>query len=434
MAAALRVQPEGPVALVTVAQGDEWRSYLDKPAIAVSADARYVALASYRPLVPADTNGRADIYLLDRATGSVSLESLAPDGRMSDVDSAHPGVSGDGQLLVYETGRPSWAGVGAQRGNVALRRRWASAVMLIPVVSGSPEDRSHSPVISANGRFVAFVSSANPTWTPDANQAGEDVYVFDVATGIARRVSVNESGAQPLEGSSVSPSISADGRFVAFTSSAPLHHAAASASIRTIAPGRPATHVYVRDLELNTTRLVSVTSRRAAANGASWTPSIDASGRYVAFVSIATNLVNGDRNGVADVFVADLQLESVELVGHSANGGFANGPSGNPALSADGRFVAFQSEASDLICASHCPPAAEDINLLWDVFLFDRRTRTTTHLSADAGDSWMEASVGPAVDATGTVVAFSSRHAIDPLDRRNDFDLFIRASPPHGAR
>lgn len=415
-----------------MAQGDEWRSDLTKPPIAASADGRYIAFASFAPLVPADTNSRADIYVLDRAAGSVALESLAPDGRVSAVESTHPRISGDGQLLVYETGRPVWT-ESDRHGNVVLRDRRTSTVVLVgaPAQAASTSDRSHSPVISADGRFVAFVSTANPTRTPDANRSGEDIYVFEVATGVTRRVSVNETGEQPVTGSSGSPSISADGRHVAFASHAPLHSGAARGSIRAVAPGRPAPHVYVRDLASNITRLVSVTSGGVPANGASWTPSIDASGRHVAFVSIATNLASGDRNGVADVFVADLQSGSVELVSGSARGGSANGPSGSPALSADGRFVAFQSEASDLVCAGECPPAAEDINLVWDVFLFDRPTRTITRLSADAAGGWMEASVGPAIDAAGKVVAFSSRHPTGQLDRKNDFDLFIRAAPSH---
>ncbi len=433
MVAALRLQPGGPPGLVTLPQGDAWRANLDKAAVALSSDARYVAFVSYASLAPADTNGRADIYVLDRTTGNVTLESVTPDGALSEPPSVYPGVSGDGQLLVYETGRPAWA-ASPLRANVVLRNRRDGTVRLIgtPVGAASEENRSHSPAISADGRIVVFISSANPTQTPDANRTGEDIYAFEVETGLTRRVSVNEAGVQSDVGSSVGPSVSADGRYVAFTSTAPLHRVAAKGGTRPLLPGRQAPHVYVRDLALNVTRLVSVTPKGVAGNAGSWTPSIDASGRYVAFVSIATNFVTGDRNGVADVFVADLQSGAIELVSGSARGGAANGPSGSPVISANGRFVAFQSEASDLVCAGDCPPAAEDINLLWDVFLFDRATRTTTRLSADAAGCWMEASVGPAIDAAGAVVAFSSRRPIDPQDRRHDFDLFIRSTPdPH---
>jgi TolB protein len=156
-----------------------------------------------------------------------------------------------------------------------------------------------------------------------------------------------------------------------------------------------------------------------------WRPVISADGRYVAFVSGATNLVAGDRNRSPDVFLADLKTGSIELVSRSATGGSANGRSAAPALSADARFVAFQSEASDLVCARRCAPADDDINLLWDVFVLDRRDHSMTRLSADAGGGWMEASVGPALDSAGGVIAFSSRHPRDAADVKNDFDLFV---------
>jgi TolB protein len=127
------------------------------------------------------------------------------------------------------------------------------------------------------------------------------------------------------------------------------------------------------------------------------------------------------------VFVTDWQLNSMELVSLSTRRRSGNDASSNPAISADGRFVAFQSEASNLPCTARgaCARAMEDINLLPDVFLFDRQTRTLTRISGDQAGPWMEASVGPALDAAARVIAFSSRHPIDDADRHNDFDLFI---------
>jgi hypothetical protein len=87
-------------------------------------------------------------------------------------------------------------------------------------------------------------------------------------------------------------------------------------------------------------------------------------------------------------------------------------------VSSDGRFVAFQSEASDLV-------AAEDFNLLWDVFVFDVTTGAITRVSGDPGEVWMEPSGGPSIDGRGTVVAFSSRHPTDASDKKNDFDLYV---------
>jgi Tol biopolymer transport system component len=183
----------------------------------------------------------------------------------------------------------------------------------------------------------------------------------------------------------------------------------------------------VCDTHLNVVRPIRPGGR--VPNAASWSAAMDAAGRHVAFVSAATNLAPGDRNRTTDVFVADLHTGGIELVSRSASGGSANGASAAPALSADGRFVAFHSDASDLICAKDCAAAREDINLLWDVFLYDRATRTMSRLSADGDNGWMEASTGPALDARGDVIAFSSRHPIDGNDIRNDFDLFVRVPP-----
>jgi len=419
----LRLPADGPPSLVTVAQQDEARSYFDAPSAAVSGDGRFVAFASYAPLVPADTNRGRDVYVLDRTDGTVSLESVTAGGRSVDCDSAHPGLSADGQLLVYQTGLACTTGA-APAGAIALRDRRRATVTFFGT---DPEFAtghgwSHSPVISADGRFVAFVSSAITTRMADTNGPREDVYLFDVQTRRTRRVSVDGAGRQPPTGASITPSISADGRFVAFASAAPLHHSVVPGAPRS----RPITHIYVRDTQLDKTRLVSVPSRDSAPNGASWRPSIDGSGRTVAFVSAATNLGYADQNGAPDVYMADLESGLIELVSRSAKDGCANGGSGSPAISADGRIVAFQSEASDLVCGRNCPRAGEDINLLWDIFLFDRRTRAVTRLSGEPAVAWMEPSVAPATDANGTVVTFSSRHPIDAGDTKNDFDLFIR--------
>ena len=159
----------------------------------------------------------------------------------------------------------------------------------------------------------------------------------------------------------------------------------------------------------------------------------------VAFASEATNLGPRDRNRVADVYVHDHQTGQTTLVSRSARGGSAHGPSQHPVLSADGRFVAFVSEASDLLCSARCPTHLADLNLVADVYLFDTLTQTMVRVSGvsvDAGP-WWEMSAGPALDATGKLIAFSSLHAIDEDDVGHDFDLFVELIPhrlePDGA-
>ena len=159
---------------------------------------------------------------------------------------------------------------------------------------------------------------------------------------------------------------------------------------------------------------------------------ISEDGRTVAFASRATNLVARDRNNTSDVFLYDVGSRALTLVSRSAGGGAANGTSLNPAVSGDGRFVAFQSDASDMACGRECRAGMDDINLLPDVFLFDRVRGQISCVSQDADGTWLEESGAPAMDTTGAVIAFPSRHPISSLDVLNDFDLFVRVTPAAG--
>ena len=156
-------------------------------------------------------------------------------------------------------------------------------------------------------------------------------------------------------------------------------------------------------------------------------PAVSADGRFVAFASRATNLVARDRNKSFDVFLYDVKTGSVTLVSRAAGGGVANGASLSPAISADGRLVVFQSDASDMACARNCQPGTEDINLLPDVFVFNRITGQVSPVSVGRRGTWMEESATPAIDASGAVVVFASRHPISTGDVSNDFDLFVRS-------
>lgn len=416
--------------LVTLAQREGARSPSEAPSAAVSADGRYLAFASYAQLVPADTNHVRDIYVLDRADGRVTLESVAASGAASNHDSTHPGLSADGRFLVYETYvEPS--GGDLEPRHVVLRDRRESTMTIVTAEARGQRTPGWSgmPVISADGRIVAFASAAtNLVAGGDANGPALDVYLFDASQKTTRRASLDGLGVQRDSGFSTKPSLNGDGRLVAFASTALL------ASVEEGSPGvrtdRPVSQVYVRDTHRGVTRLVSSGRESRPSDGPSWAPSISADGRYVAFVSAATNLVaTVDRNGAADVFVTDLHSGLTELVSRSASGATGNGASGGPAISSDGRLVAFNSEAANLVCAERCAPEHEDINLLPDVFVYDRLSGVMARVSADVAGGWMESSSGPAIDAGGTVVAFSSRHPMDAADQKHDFDLFLRTIP-----
>jgi hypothetical protein len=182
-----------------------------------------------------------------------------------------------------------------------------------------------------------------------------------------------------------------------------------------------------RSVEEDEIDAVAVAADGGAPSGSSYGAAIDAAGRYVAFVSTATNLLRSrDRNNARDVYVRDTVTKTTALVSRNLKGDAANGSSDAPAISSDGRVVVFQSEASDLTCAGRCSPDDRDINLVADIFMHDRVSGTTRRVS-QGRTPWMEPSIGPAVDGTGAVIAFSSRHPLDRADDRHDYDLFVWA-------
>ncbi len=273
---------------------------------------------------------------------------------------------------------------------------------------------------------MAFSSSATDLVEgADANGPGEDVYVFDVVSARYERVSVDNRGRQSATGTSFGPAMSADGRYVAFSSNARLDDASIASEKR-----GAIVNVFLRDTLRGITIRISVAAGESLANGPSYDPSVSDDGRYVAFVSEATNLVKGrDANRAADVFVRDTVRNVTQLISRRVSGGTANGPSTQPRISTDGSIVVFQSDASDMVCAERCALADRDINLVSDIFACDRTSGAVRRISRGTGP-WMEPSVGPATDASGTVVAFSSRHPRDASDNQEDFDLFVWSPRP----
>ncbi|GAG29851.1 unnamed protein product, partial [marine sediment metagenome] len=189
---------------------------------------------------------------------------------------------------------------------------------------------SHEPVMSADGRYVAFQSYASNL--VDGDTGGyRDVFVHDRRTGTTERVSVNTEGDQG-NGDSRVAAISADGRFVAFSSYA-----------TNLVDGDTNRYrdAFVHDRHTGSTERVSVGTTGNEGNGESRAIAMSADGRFVAFHSLASNLVAGDTNGLADVFVYDRQTGTMERVSVDTAGDQGNGDSWWPAISADGRYVAF---------------------------------------------------------------------------------------------
>jgi Tol biopolymer transport system component len=192
--------------------------------------------------------------------------------------------------------------------------------------------------------------------------------------------------------------------------------------------------VYVRDALTNTTMRVSRSHTGQDTNGASYDPAISGDGRYVVFVSEASNLTPDSGRQVAQVYSRDVVNGVTELVSRNSSGRRANGASVHPAVSHDGSTIAFQSLASDLLCIDRCQGAQRDINLVWDVFVHDRRSRRTIRASAVSGDEeWMESSRAPSLDGAGRVLAFGSRHPMNGSADSQDENLFVWIPRPEGS-
>jgi Tol biopolymer transport system component len=183
--------------------------------------------------------------------------------------------------------------------------------------------------------------------------------------------------------------------------------------------------VYLYDMASQRTKRVSRSQTGTDPDGASYDPAISGDGRFVAFVSEATNLTSRATGRTPQIYLQELASGRVELVSRTSSGGAVNGRSLRPALSFDGSVIAFQSLATNLLCEGKCPSSLEDINLLWDVFVHDRATNRTARMSADGGDEWMETSRGPSIDGAGRMVAFGSWHPIGIGDAAHDEDLFL---------
>ncbi|MFO0982905.1 MAG: calcium-binding protein [Planctomycetota bacterium] len=329
---------------------------------AISADGRYVAFMSAADnLVPGDTNHREDIFVHDCLTGETTRASVDSQGNEANDLSFFPAISADGRYVAFASAASNL--VADDRNGVMdilVHDRQTGQTVLASVDSQGVQGNgmSNAPVISADGRLVAFESVANNLVPGDTN-TGVDIFVHDFLNSDTTRVNVDSQGNEANSDYSFAPAISADGRFVGFDSEA-----------TNLVPndGNGSRDVFVHDRQTGETTRVSVDSSGAEANSMSFHGGISADGRFVAFCSYASNLVPGDTNYEADVFMHDRQTgettrASVGFTGTQGNGVSWSEP-GASFISGDGRFVAFSSGASNMVLG--------DTNGSGDVFVRDR--------------------------------------------------------------
>lgn len=377
-------------------------------ATSLSTDGRFVAFESEAPdLVLGDTNGVIDVFVRDRSSGTVERASVSSSEAQATGTSYSPRITPDGRFVVFESSSADLvAGDSNGASDVFLRDRQAGTTIRASVLTSGvgANGNSYLPTVSSDGRFVVFQSGATNLVAGDTN-AATDVFVRDTQTATTSRVSVGTGGVQG-NGASVLPTVSTDGRYVAFESGA-----------TTLVSGdtNGAVDVFVRDRQAATTSRVSVGAASAQANGGSAAAEISGDGRYVSFESGATNLVGGDTNAVSDVFVRDRQTATTSRASVTSAGAQANGPSSEPAISSDGRYVSFSSLATNLDPAG--TPAYTD------VYRRDRTAGQTLLMSGIGNDEGGFSSIS----ANGAVVGFTSAATnLAAFDDNGAYDVFVR--------
>jgi hypothetical protein len=406
---------------------------------AFSSDGRFVTFESDADnLVAGDYNFAVDIFQRDLQAATTllvsardpNLPSVTGNNPGGNLDSRYPSVSADGRYVAFASRRPDLlpnpllnqaaASVGAAElppDNIYVRDLQTGTTTLVSVgLDGqSANSDSTQPVISANGRYVLFFSRAtNLTSNPTGNSTGngEQLFVRDLVAGTTTLVSVNLSGAWcdkdvDLDGSlgGYQPTISDDGRYVAFESTSDD-----LTSVSNVSSSFP--NVYIRDLVNGTTTLASISADGSSgANYGVDGAQISGNGAVVVFYSISTNLVNGVTTpNIENVFVRNLQQGTTSLVNVNTQGtADDNGATaliGPDSISDDGRYVAFVSGSTDLVPAGQQGLAGAGGN----IFLRDLVQGTTTLVttaSSTAGTSLTGVSgYPPLISANGEAVAF----------------------------
>ena len=410
------IEPE-PIRRVSVASdGTQANDYSWEPSI--STDGRYITFMSAATnLVPGDTNNYEDIFVHDRFTGQTERVSISANGVQGNGSSLSPSISADGRYVAFVSAADNL--VPEDRNSMAdtfLHDRLTGDITRVSIASDGTEGDNSSfgtaAAISADGRYIAFCSYAG-NLVPGGDLNGgpnPDVYLHDRETAETTRISVASDGTQANDWS-CKPSISSNGRFIAFDSFA-----------TNLAPEDPNSNldVFIHDQLTGNTSLISRAYGNQVANGESQSPSISADGRYVAYVSTADNLVAEDINGNWDIFVHDRLSGQNTLASIASNGTQGDNASIHAALSADGKYVLFDSVASNLV--------SDDTNGVMDLFMHNLLTHETIRVSmAFDGAEGNDSSRFPTIASHGCAMAFASNaNNLVPNDTNNFQAIFVR--------
>jgi Tol biopolymer transport system component len=368
--------------------------------LAISGTGRRVAFTSDATnLVPGDTNGVADVFVVDRPTGAIRRVSVTSAGGQVGGSVSEPAISANGRYVAFTSTSPDLVpGDTNALSDVFVHdlRRGTTRRVSLGAGNAQAAGFSATPSLSADGRYVAFTSWAPDLVPADTNQVG-DVFVRDLRRGTTVRASVASDGTQSNDVRySYEPQISAGGRYVVFTS---------FATNLVPADTNFGSDIFVHDLRTGATVRASIGSDGSQSTGGlkgfiNIRPSISADGRVVAFDSTGDGLLAEPPRHRTDSYVHDLRTGLTQRVALGPGGVVGNSGGANPAVSADGRYVAFESYADNLVPG--------DTNVAYDVFVRDLRKQVTTRVSVGAGGQADSYSTTSAISAHGRHVGFLS--------------------------
>ncbi|MBK7642431.1 MAG: PD40 domain-containing protein [Planctomycetes bacterium] len=390
-------------------------SFFSEPRTATTTDGRFAMFAGGASnLAPGDTNSAFDVLLKDRLLGSTELVSVSTSGTPGNGDSGLSGMamSADGRYIAFASFATNLvAGDTNNTIDIFLRDRQNGTTVLVSADSSGVQGNlvSFEPSITPDGRFVAFSSQATNLVPGDTNGVW-DVFVRDTLLGTTVRASVSTGGVEG-NGASWDADLTPDGRYMVFQSQATNLVAGSFQS---------STQIFLRDMQTGTVECISLAAPGVGGSASSAHPSLSADGRFVAFSSVAADLIAGDTNGVLDCFVRDRLLGTTDVVSASLGGSSGNGACGLAQISTDGRFVAFDSDASDLV--------AGDTNMNRDVFVRDLAAGTTERVTLDSSGAETDgfARLG-SISADGRFVSFSSSATtLVSGDTGSFLDTFLR--------
>ncbi len=357
----------------------------------VSSDGAYIAFQSTDNMfVAGDTNNAYDIFVFERQTCAVTRVSVAADGTEANGDSTYSSISGNGRYVSFLSDATNLvSGDTNGRPDIFVKDRQTGAITRIQINEPIGDIISSVPSMSSDGRYVAY-----ERYRPESSSYFSGIALYDLQTNVQKDIA-----------NGVAPSISSNGLYIAFTSLEAI----------TADDTNNQWDNYLYSSQTNTIERVSVSAQFLTNDGASGGASVSSFGRYVAFESRATNLVSGDTNNFSDIFLRDRQTGQTTRISVSSSGQQGNGNSSSPRISNDGRYIIFTSDANNLVSG--------DTNFT-DIFVRDTQRGVTYRIPGSGVGNG--SSDHPAISGDGNyVVFFSNASDLVSGDANMARDVFV---------